>query len=377
MADPVDDQPTTLADARIGRADAAADTLALDAEAPPAVAAQTAERYALQDEIAVGGMGRVLLADDTRLQRKVAVKMLKNGRGGARQQALFVQECRLLGELEHPNIVPVHDLGTDGSGRAFYAMRYVEGETLAAIIARLRTGDAATVAAYGLDRRVRIVLDVAAALKLAHARGVLHRDVKPDNVLVGRFGEVFLVDWGIATRFGVDGARAGEGERSGTPRYMAPEQVRRERLDPRVDVYALCGLAYELLTTRHALDATQDVTAAAMFDIVTTRAPIPAEGLRGPGQDAVPRGLSLVVMKGLAKDRAERFASIDEFEAALQRWLDGRPPVVCTHTAAERLLAATRRQLDARPRAVLLAGIVTATLAVVGAASVAWFLASL
>src|SRR5262249_27698511 len=160
-------------------------------------------------------------------------KRLKREVQGPESLARFVDEIRTIGQLEHPNIVPIHDVGVDDNGEHYFVMKYVDGETLESIITKLASGDATYHARFNIEQRVLIFLRLLDAIAFAHAAGYLHRDIKPANVIVGRFGEVMLMDWGIAKRIDRGGealSSAGElppssgqtcvGTLVGTPAYM-------------------------------------------------------------------------------------------------------------------------------------------------------------
>src|SRR5262249_60463772 len=140
----------------------------------------------------------VVLVNDRDIERQVALKRLLPELQDPALLARFVDEIRIVGRLEHPNIVPIHDVGVDELGRYYFVMKYVEGETLESIIEKLAAGDPAYVRTYSYERRIEIFLGLLHALEYAHSHGVVHRDVKPANVMVGRYGEVVLMDWGIA-----------------------------------------------------------------------------------------------------------------------------------------------------------------------------------
>ena len=230
---------------------------------------EASERYKFVKRIGAGGMGEVERVDDVDIGRPVAIKRLLPGAATAEGLARFVDEVRIVGTLEHPNVVPVHDVGVDAEGRYFFVMKYVEGETLEAIIEKLTANDPATVAAYPLARRLEVFMDLLKALEYAHANGVIHRDIKPSNVIVGTYGEVYLMDWGISRRVEgrehdfVQEPKGGtvreqlrttrHGALIGTPAYMSPEQARGDqaRVDARSDLYAACVLLHELLSLRY------------------------------------------------------------------------------------------------------------------------------
>lgn len=228
------------------------------------------ERYVLGRERGRGGMGEVMVAWDGHLGRKVALKRLRPDAGGPELPRRFLLEAQVVAQLDHPNVVDVHDVGIDAQGRLYYTMQLVPGdETLRQVIDPLAEGEADHLRRYGLHRRVQVVQQLALALHHAHARGVVHRDVKPENVMLGPYGQVLLMDWGLA-KVGPGPAAASEAtvpdrvppvtERFqsdpesvfGTPIYMAPEQLAGQ-VSPRTDVYSLAAVLFELLSTRHYL----------------------------------------------------------------------------------------------------------------------------
>jgi eukaryotic-like serine/threonine-protein kinase len=267
--------------------------------------------------------------------------------------------------------VPIHDVGVDEQGRLFFVMKYVEGETLESIIQKLAAGDPAYHERYTFQSRVEIFLGLLHALAYAHEHGVVHRDIKPANVMVGRFGEVMLMDWGIAKPIGAGrdlaaGTNAtlgeeGTGQRGrmyatrvgslvGTPAYMAPEQARgdNDRVDARSDLYSACAVFYELLLLRHYIDPkpTVDALLAAVSVEEMTYAKSFA---KTPHQGRPPVELLRFIRHGLEKDPARRHASANAMIDALQWILEGRFHVECHITFAKRALREMGRFLDRRP----------------------------
>ncbi|MEZ4358923.1 MAG: serine/threonine-protein kinase [Kofleriaceae bacterium] len=229
-------------------------------ENPPAsgeVAAERAtprplERYEIGGRIGKGGMGVVMAAHDRQLGRDVAIKRMLGARPTASETARFLREAKIQGRLEHPAIVPVHELGEDESGRPYFVMKLLSGITLAELI---REPDRMT-----LHQVLRGFADVCIAVAFAHARGIVHRDLKPDNVMFGEFGEVYVLDWGVSKVIGeadIDlagpspyrpAAETQAGTVIGTPGYIAPEQREGDRsIDGRADVYALGCMLFEIL----------------------------------------------------------------------------------------------------------------------------------
>ncbi len=200
----------------------------------PDVPGAAADRYELREQIGRGGMGVVFRALDRELDRDVAVKVLHAHAPGA--AARLLQEARILARLEHPGVLPIHDVGTLPDGRVFYVMKLVRGERL----------DQHLSSGRDLADRLRIFDRLCDAVAFAQAHGVIHRDLKPENVMIGAFGEVLVLDWGVAKLR--DAGTAEQGTVLGTPGYMAPEQAAGvAQVDERADVHALGGILAFLL----------------------------------------------------------------------------------------------------------------------------------
>jgi tetratricopeptide (TPR) repeat protein len=268
-----------------------------------------------------GGMGQVVLAHDRRLGRQIAVKELLSQSDAAR--ARFEREVRLAARLQHPNIVPVYEAGRTPKGEPYYAMRPVAGQTLAKAIDRAK------------NRAERIalvprVLAVAEAIAFAHKNGVIHRDLKPTNVLIGEFGETVVIDWGLAKRFDeADDSRGApasaesadltrHGSVIGTPAYMAPEQARTEPVDARADVYALGALLYHVLAgvppyhgARRASELLAQVRAGPPLSLAEVAPDLPAD-------------LVAVVERAMARDAKDRYPDARGLADDLGRFTTGR-----------------------------------------------------
>ncbi len=231
-------------------------------------------RYEQGDLLGKGGMGEVRIHVDTRIGREVAIKVLSPRKApGGRSAKRFVQEAMLQGQLEHPTVVPIYDVGSTVDGRPYFSMKRVRGKTLSEVLRGRRSGDPATVAAFSVRRLLEDFSRLCLAVDFIHQRGVLHRDIKPANVMLGEFGEVYLLDWGLAkyeadesvgdssedevsvdTGGFIDAPEpTKDGVMLGTPGYMSPEQVRGAqvaKVGPAADVYALGVLLYEIVTGR-------------------------------------------------------------------------------------------------------------------------------
>jgi len=318
------------------------------------------DRYLLREVLGRGGMGEVVLCRDEDIDRDVALKYLHPELAGDAGIARFVEEIRTVGKLEHPNIVPIHDVGLDQQGRYFFVMKRLDGETLENIIEKLRARDPDYVARFSFERRAELVISILNALAFAHAHGIVHRDVKPANVMIGKHGEVVLMDWGVAKMFGARDATAPNAPASarpvetlagsiiGTPMYMAPEQAdgRHDAEDARTDLYSVSVLLHELMTLEHYLsDRTEmaDVLAGVKTRKVSHR---PKDYTKYP---TVPMGYLMVCEHGMQKDQAQRYQTAAEMVEGLESARDGMNAVVCHVTATRRMLGELSRFVDRHP----------------------------
>jgi len=348
----------------------------VDANARPIVIANPQDRYREVKSLGEGGMGEVALVRDEDIGRDVAVKRMLPAAVRPTTLARFVEEVRTIGALEHPGIVPIHDVGLDAQGRYFFVMKYVDGHTLEHIIEKLRAGDAEFEARYPMDERIRIATQLLQALSYAHARGVVHRDLKPANVMVGRFGEVVLMDWGIAKRVGgqdftdqdanapvtnVSDATPKEAGRTrralqtqagqllGTPAYMSPEQARgaNAELDARSDLYSATVLLHELFALRHYLE---DKTTLLGLLHGVANDEFGADGLLSMAKAGYPAALAHFAAKGLRKDPAARYQNANEMLDVLLQVRSGQVAVQCPVTATRRVFGEAGRFVDRYPR---------------------------
>jgi predicted Ser/Thr protein kinase len=288
-------------------------------------------RYEIRNEIGRGGMGVVMRAFDRDLQRDVALKLTRADRTASGSVARFIEEAQVTGQLSHPNIVPVHELGHEPGGRTFFTMKLVEGRSLAQVMRKLRAGERATHEKFPLSRRLYVFGQLLNCMAYAHDRGVIHRDLKPDNVMLGDYGEVMVMDWGLArvkdhpelvskvttSRLQTPGSETLDGTIIGTPAYMPPEQARGERdnIDQRSDIYSLGAILYEMLALHAPYEA---ATASELIRKVATEPP-PPPSVRNVGA-LVPRGLERIVMKCLEPAQEARFQTVRELQKALESY---------------------------------------------------------
>jgi hypothetical protein len=287
------------------------------------------ERFDDRGEIARGGMGAVHLVFDRRLERHEAMKLLAADAEGAmsieqaeRARARFLDEARVTGQLDHPNIVPIYDMGLRADGTpAFITMKMIQGDTFSAWLERL--GERRFTSPE-LERVVGAVVKICDALAFAHGRGVIHCDLKPANVMIGSHGQVFVMDWGLAMVMPGSSVRrrgrpAEPGAILGTPAYMAPEQARGKiaAIDARTDIYGLGGMLYRVLTDRppHVASTLLETLRLAREGVVQ-----PPEEVT---QRRLPAELCRICLKALAPAPEDRYASMDELRGDLEGFLRG------------------------------------------------------
>ncbi len=326
-------------------------------------------------EIARGGMGAILSATDQSLDREVAMKiMLVEAEASSTSRQRFVREALVLARLEHPNIVPIHEMGRNAEGQLFYTMKLVKGRTLQAILTAIKKGDAATIQHYTLDRLLTIYRKVCDAIAFAHHQRIIHRDLKPENVMVGEFGEVLVMDWGLAKHLddhqhaqteaaqapGIEGfteltdaqLAAGEsgltmeGAVMGSPQYMPPEQAEGRLADigTHSDIYSLGGILYAILTLRHPVEGRKvsEVLSKVISGEITPPTHYNASRVGGAKMSGgvvadtskvvglphcpagkVPASLSAVTMRAMALKPADRYAEVAQITADVEAYQGG------------------------------------------------------
>ena len=312
------------------------------ADIPAQFAEALRDRYVLERELGRGGMATVFMAQDLKHDRPVALKVLRPELAATLGPDRFRREIHLAARLQHPHILTVLDSG-ESAGRLWFTMPYVEGESLRTRLTRERQ--------LPLEDALRIVREATLALEYAHEHGVIHRDVKPENILLTRDGSTLVADFGIARAFGGGSDQFTEtGMAVGTPAYMSPEQAAGERtLDARTDIYSLGVVLYEMLAGEPPYTG---ATAQAILARRFSEAPRPLRTLR----DTIPDQIEQAVQKALAKAPADRFSTAQQLADALATTAPATAPVVAGAVpASPRLRAARWRYVVAAGLATVLA----------------------
>ena len=359
----------------------------------------TSDRYLLKGEIARGGMGAILRVWDEDLRRHLAMKVIL-GRGHApvagdtpvvRPEVLsrFLEEAQVTGQLDHPGIVPVHELGLDASGRVYFTMRLVKGRDFEQVIRDVH----AKKEDWTLTRAVGLLLKACEAIAFAHSRGVIHRDLKPANLMTGRFGEVYVMDWGLARVRGREDTRdlriredvAGgtgvvetdrrdegasplltmDGDVLGTPAYMSPEQARGDldRMGPASDVYSMGAILYHLLTNQrpYVAEGTRAAPTVILGRVREGSPPRPSDLTPG-----LPVELAAVCEKAMSREAEHRYADVEELAEDIRSYLEDR--VVRAHRGGA--LLAFRKWIRRNRAAAMTAAAALVVLGMVGVISV-------
>ncbi|MBI5514368.1 MAG: serine/threonine protein kinase [Deltaproteobacteria bacterium] len=293
-------------------------------------------RYRLGERLGQGGMGEVRLCRDRRVGRDVAMKVIHpEQRGRDDLRARFLREARVQGQLEHPSIVPVYDLGLAEEGATYFTMKRVRGLGLDAVLGKLRSEEPEALARFTRHRLLTAFTTVCNAVHYAHHRGVIHRDLKPANIMLGDFGEVYVLDWGVARLVEADGdaqpavespvrveaeptKHTALGTVIGTPGYMAPEQLQGHPASVASDVYALGAILFELL----ALDTLHPRVSSAQLVASTLGGPEARAAVRAPERDLPPE-LEAIWLRATHLEPSSRYPDARALCDAVERFLEG------------------------------------------------------
>lgn len=321
------------------------------------------DRFRIIKKHAQGGLGIVFVAQDNHIRREVALKQIRSDLCDHREmQSRFTQEAQITGQLEHPGIVPIYTLGTDKAGRPFYAMRFIRGEDLHSRIASFHQAlSAAEIRFNGPELRglLRRFVDICNAVHYAHDRGILHRDLKPGNIMIGKYGETLVVDWGLAKAFHSNGGASEsqpeenanfvspsqevcetrQGSFVGTAAFAPPEQLRGrlDELSPASDVFSLGAILFQLLTGQTpSTGSTSFKHLLEIYDSGNVKRPVQLNPL-------VPYRLDAICMKCLETAMANRYTSSELLAREIENWLDDEPVTAYRDSYFERFSRWGRR----------------------------------
>jgi len=301
------------------------------------------KKYKVHGIIGMGGMGAVLEAEDLATRRRVAMKVLLHV-GSPEDVARFIEEAQVTAQLEHPNIVPIHELNVNELDKPFYVMKLVRGKSLNHTLHEIKLENVAALEQFSLVELLTIFLKICDAVRYAHSKGVIHRDLKPDNIMLGEFGEVLVMDWGLAKPLGrsahtrpeettlrtmVKSLRADSPDAIetmaravGTPQYMSPEQADgRSDIDGRTDIYSLGAILYHMLTLSPPFSGTE--RDEIMDEVITGKIIPPEEAIREKRprhllDGKLPPALTAIALKALSLNPSDRYATVRRLRDAVK-----------------------------------------------------------
>jgi len=301
--------------------------------------------------VSKGGMGTILRTTDTNCGREVAMKLSTSSEEGSEALERLLHEARVTANLEHPNIIPVHEINCDANDNVYFTMKYVQGDNLDTVISMLRKNDPVYLKNYSLSRLLNIFLRICDGVAFAHSKGVIHRDLKPENIMVGDYGEVLIMDWGISKVLSETEEESKQNDSDfisknfkgnknfkkthcgavfGTPAFMAPEQIRGDNhlVDQRTDIYALGGILYTILGLSYPImesDISELFSRAIVGDILPPSKLKCSKNKRLMHLPShyVPEALSAVAMKALSVQAVDRYQSIPFLQADIRAYLGG------------------------------------------------------
>lgn len=322
------------------------------------------EKYSFIREIAKGGMGRVDLVRDNDLKRSVARKSLLSNSDLQRKLLRFIEEAQTTGQLEHPNIIPIYDMGLDIEGQVHFTMKYIQGKTLQNILQQIKKKDSMVLAEYSLNRLLTIFLQICHAIRFAHSKKIIHRDLKPENVMLGAFGEVIVMDWGLGkvltkttpedlfqteqevqTLRDQTGYKTMDGVIMGTAAYMPPEQASGNirSVDEQSDIYSLGAILYEILSLEPPFTGT---SLHMILERVINATPEPPEKVAKTRYDRIfsrPKEISAIALKALSKDKHLRYQTVEALEQEIQNYLENKPILALPDTFSKKIKRLARQ----------------------------------
>ena len=300
------------------------------------------DRYSSKELIGEGASGAVWLVNDKDLNRDVAIKSFKQGGD------VGLEECRsetqFVGRIEHPGIPSIYDVGVDEKGEYYCVQKYVKGKTLKQIIALLRTGDEDMHRKYAFHRRAELMIQLLRILVSIHEKNIVHRDIKPDNILVDDTGHLWLLDWNIALDLE---QKTGEGEFCGTPYYMSPEQARFQKIDGRSDLFSFSTVFYEFLSLKRRLPS--KVKLPALIRAIPRHVAKGYDLIEHETQGYAPSDYKAIMTKGLALKPEERYQTAKEMLFDLEQAQSGYVSIVCPRSRIKHYVSTYLRWVDKDP----------------------------
>jgi len=319
------------------------------------------DRYVIAEEIAHGGMGVILRSLDKDIRRQVAMKVILSKEPvKPKKLERFIEEAQITGQLEHPNIVPVHELGVDNDGKIYFTMKMVQGLSLAEIFNLLEKGESKAIKKYPISTLLNIFQKICDGISFAHSKNVIHRDLKPANIMVGEFGEVLVMDWGMAKVLGREDISSSrmistlreetemqltqDGIVIGTPSYMPPEQAlgKTEKIDHQSDIYSLGAIIYKMLTFKTPFSGHN------IREIIkkVTSGDLVAPHERTP-ERKIPAELSAICMKAMHTKKGNRYFSVKDLSRDISLYLENRQVSVKKDSFKEALVKLIKRNKQA------------------------------
>jgi serine/threonine protein kinase len=299
-------------------------------------------RYIAQDKLGEGNFGNVWKAFDSDIGREVAIKIFKSEIKNHKR--LFEEEIKISGALDHSGIPTIHDVGIDEKGNYYFVMKYISGEPLSHIIEKMKHGDKETLERFPFEKRADLIIQLLRILQAAHKKNIIHRDIKPDNIMIGLLDEVMMIDWGIAINLSENN---GENILCGTPFYMSPEQSQKKALTKQSDIYAIGAVFYELMSFSKPIPLAESLVE--MFDKIVNHQPTQVDLIFHPVQGYAPSQYRAVIEKSMDKDPKKRFLSADHMLNALINSSVGCVDGICPRTHIHRKFYLLMKWIDFNP----------------------------